>query len=139
MRRSGVAQNGANAPPGEAQNQAQIGANRAQTPLLRTGFDSSFEQFWSLYPKKRDKKDAEDIWKKLQPDKELNEKILRAVREQSTWRSWRKDGGQFIPYAKTWLNGRKWDDEPSAHDTGAGASGADDDFDDSYPGLYKAD
>ncbi|MNH08813.1 hypothetical protein D3C79_682460 [compost metagenome] len=24
---------------------------------------------------------------------------------------WTKDGGQFIPHAATWLNGKRWEDE----------------------------
>ena len=31
---------------------------------------------------------------------------------------WTKDGGQFIPHAATWLNGKRWEDELPA----AGAS-----------------
>jgi hypothetical protein len=27
---------------------------------------------------------------------------------------WTKDGGQFIPHPATWLNQKRWEDEPMA-------------------------
>jgi hypothetical protein len=36
--------------------------------------------------------------------------ILDGVNRASRSDQWRKDGGQFIPFASTWLNQRRWED-----------------------------
>ena len=75
------------------------------------GFDleSGFDAFWQAYPLKQAKQDAIKAWKKLKPDKSLLEKLLAAVEKQKTWPSW--DRG-FTPQASTWLNGKRWMDDP---------------------------
>lgn len=77
------------------------------------GFPPGFEAFWTAYPKKAAKNDAAKAFAKLAPDGELLAVLLAAVREQADSPGWRKDGGQFIPNAATWLNGRRWEDELS--------------------------
>ncbi len=71
----------------------------------------SFDWFWSAYPKKKSKGQAEKIWSKLNPDSELVEKILSALDTAKRSNDWMKDGGQFIPYPSTWLNAKGWEDE----------------------------
>ena len=70
-----------------------------------------FEDFWKLYPKKKGKESAKKAWEKLNPSDELVETILSAVQRQMSSNDWTKDGGQFIPYPATWLNGHRWEDE----------------------------
>lgn len=70
-----------------------------------------FADFWSLYPKRVDKLEAEKAWRKLAPSPALVETILQAVENQRDWPGWRRDGGQFIPYAATWINGHRWQDQ----------------------------
>lgn len=70
-----------------------------------------FDDFWNAYPKKVDKKRASKVWEKLKPDTELLERILIALAQQKQSEQWKKDGGQFIPYPTTWLNGHRWKDE----------------------------
>ena len=70
-----------------------------------------FEDFWKLYPKKKGKESAKKAWEKLNPSDELVETILSAVQKQASSSDWTKDGGQFIPYPATWLNGHRWEDE----------------------------
>ena len=71
-----------------------------------------FVQFWTSYPKKKAKEDAEKAWRKIHPDEKLLEKILYAVEREKKTAEWIKDKGQFIPYPATWLNGERWKDEP---------------------------
>ena len=74
-----------------------------------------FADFWTCYPKKKNKSDADKAWKALAPNAELCQRILEAVEVQRTSKDWRKDGGQFIPYPASWLRARRWeDDEPGA-------------------------
>jgi hypothetical protein len=75
------------------------------------GFPPGFEEFWSLYPKKVAKDNAAKAFAKLAPDNALQGVMSAAVRRQAASDAWRKDGGQFVPNAATWINGRRWEDE----------------------------
>lgn len=71
----------------------------------------AFDRFWSAYPKKKSKGDAEKTWKKLRPDEQLQDRIHRALEQAKTSADWKKDGGQFIPYPASWLNAKGWEDD----------------------------
>ncbi|KWR88798.1 helix-turn-helix domain-containing protein [Cupriavidus sp. IDO] len=84
-----------------------------------------FEAFWTLYPRKASKGDAEKAYLKLAPDAALQAVLLDAVAKQTGWDSWKEEGGKFIPYPATWLRDQRWTDEPPKQSTpAAGASGA---------------
>ncbi len=68
-----------------------------------------FDRFWSAYPKKRSKGQAEKAWQKMKPPLE---KILHSLSWQIRQSDWLKDGGQFIPYAATYLRAKGWEDAP---------------------------
>lgn len=68
----------------------------------------SFETFWTAYPKKKNRGQAETAFKKLNPDSDLLQTILKAVEVARSGDDWRKNGGQFIPYPATWLNAKGW-------------------------------
>lgn len=64
-----------------------------------------FEDFWSLYPRKVAKKDADKAWKRLTPAE--REKAVEAIpKHAAMW-----EDPSFIPYPATWLNGARWEDE----------------------------
>ena len=70
--------------------------------------DSGFEAFWSVYPRKTDKKTALRSWEKL------NEKDRLAACAGASYHAennpqWRDKA--LIPHASTFLNGRRWEDE----------------------------
>lgn len=70
-----------------------------------------FDDFWTSYPKKRSKGDAEKAWKKVNPSEELVGRILKAVDTAKTSEGWIKENGKFIPYPASWLNSKGWEDE----------------------------
>ena len=70
-----------------------------------------FYLFWERYPKKLAKRDAEKAFAKINPDEKLFNLILEKLELYKQSEAWLKDGGQFIPYPATWLNGRRWEDE----------------------------
>ena len=72
---------------------------------------NGFDEFWKAYPKKVAKEDARRAWIKLKPDEVLQKTIIQAIYAQKLSKGWAKDGGQFIPYPASWLNGRRWEDE----------------------------
>lgn len=71
----------------------------------------SFERFWAVYPKKRNKGDAWKAWKSLKPSEKLVTAIIAAVERAKHSVQWRKDEGQFIPYPASWLRAGGWEDE----------------------------
>ena len=90
------------------------GASATPTPASPWfGFDS----FWTAYPKRKDKIGAARAWNKLRPDAELQKKIMMVLEEHKKRPDWLKDGGQYVPHPKTWLNGRRWEDEVSTQPT----------------------
>ena len=72
-----------------------------------------FNDFWSVYPRKEAKTDAIKAWNKLAPDNLLQAQILKAIQLQRESPQWQEGGGKYIPYPATWLNGRRWEDEPT--------------------------
>lgn len=84
---------------------------------LRGELQQSFMSFWNAYPRKAARADAQKAWKKLNPNPDLLVSIMAALKSQSQSADWQKDGGKFIPYPATWLNGRRWEDEVSTSPT----------------------
>lgn len=69
---------------------------------------SRFEEFYSVYPKKRAKVKVEAIWKRKKLDKiadQLIQDVRRRLREDRRW----LDG--YIPDPTTYLNQERWNDE----------------------------
>lgn len=73
--------------------------------------EQRFLKFWAAYPKKKSKESARKAFFKLNPSNDLLCQMLRAVERQATTEQWRRQGGQFIPYPATWLNGGCWEDQ----------------------------
>jgi phage replication O-like protein O len=71
----------------------------------------NFEPFYKAYPNKKARSAAEKAWAKLNPSPELIQTILNALENQKRSEDWQKEGGKYIPYPGTWINGRRWEDE----------------------------
>lgn len=86
-------------------------AGNARIGKVRLGKDNNnthrFDEFWALYPKKVEKKKALAAFLKLDPDDQLFETIIKAVKEQSKSDQWERG---FIPNPTTWINGERWND-----------------------------
>ena len=89
--------------------------NKNKNKNIETDIDikplAGFEEFWEAYPRKTGKGEARKVWQKLNPNAELLQQILEAIKWQSISDQWTKDKGQFIPYPATWLNQQRWEDE----------------------------
>ena len=71
-----------------------------------------FEGFWKFYPRGEAKQSAMAAWDKLKPDDALIATIGRALVRQKATEEWKRGVG--IPYASTYLNQRRWEDEVAA-------------------------
>lgn len=66
-----------------------------------------FDAFWDAYPRKVAKADAERAWRNIKP--ELRPTIMQSIKSQQ-W-----PAVEFIAYPASWLNGRRWEDAPTAN------------------------
>lgn len=71
---------------------------------------ADFEKFWTVYPRKDSKVQAEKAFAKIATNEQVLTEILAGVERAVTSEQWCKDEGKFIPYASTWLNQRRWED-----------------------------
>lgn len=102
---------------------ANVNENVNNTPQTPQGADTSkptlsqtqlkrFERWYSKYPRHIARGAAEKAWKKLNPDEEFTEKMIRAVEDQQGG-VWRDTEPQYIPHPATWLNQKRWEDDAS--------------------------
>ena len=69
-----------------------------------------FERFWAAYPRHEARQNGLKAFQKLNPDEELVSVMIPWIgraRESEQWQN--KDK---IPHASTWLNQRRWEDDP---------------------------
>jgi hypothetical protein len=55
---------------------------------------------------------ARKAFEKLNPDEALLQTMLDAIERFKRTAQWQEDGGRYIPHPATWLNQRRWEDEP---------------------------
>jgi hypothetical protein len=71
-----------------------------------------FEDFWLLWFKKVQRKDAERLFSRLRDEHKLAA-IVAAAEWRSVWEGWEPD---FRPNAVKWIQGERWEDElPREH------------------------
>lgn len=87
-----------------------IGEEEEETKILDM-WETQFNDFYSLYPKKVKKQDVKKWFQKNKPSNELFSSMLYSLEQFRASKEWQKDGGQFIPYPSTWLNQKRWEDE----------------------------
>lgn len=80
-------------------------SNNNTTRACTRGFD----RFWAAYPRKVGKGAAERSFERIRPDAALLDRMLRAIEVQRQSDTWLRG---YIPNPATWLNQRRWEDEP---------------------------
>lgn len=73
----------------------------------------AFERWWGYYRKHgrgENRAGAVKAWDRLKPDDTLIQTMGNALMAQVKGEQWRRGVG--IPYASTWLNNRRWEDDP---------------------------
>lgn len=90
----------------------QGGRRRRETKEVPDHEPERFSKFWEFYPRHESKQAAIRAWDKLRPSGDLIDKMAKALKVQMKSKSWQEGIG--IPYASTWLNNRRWEDEVKA-------------------------
>lgn len=79
---------------------------------------SSFDEFWSVYPKKVAKGQAKAAWKSAVKAAGSAAVIMEGVEAAVAWWEFQAIDRQFIPHPATWLRAESWNDElASPHQT----------------------
>lgn len=86
------------------------------------GKDMSFDQWWSLYPKKIGKLDALKAWKQVAAHFPPLDQMLSVLEQQKVSEMWLEAEGRFIPYPATYLRAGRFLDELEI-DMGANVGG----------------
>jgi len=73
---------------------------------------AAFERFWQGYPRRVGRQDALKAWLKLNPSPALTEAIITATARYGD--EVRNTEAKYIKHPTTWLNARRWEDEPSS-------------------------
>lgn len=84
---------------------------RAEARAVSDEFLDNFDGFWAIYPRRQAKKEAQKAWMKIKPDAALVQCIIESVERWKSSPEWQRDGGRFIPYPASFLNGQRWEDE----------------------------
>jgi len=79
-------------------------------PKSPRGYSEEFEKFWKEYPRHDAKQDAFRAFNKAIKDI-TPDNLLKSVEAFKETEAWQRDDGKYIPYAASWLNGRRWEDD----------------------------
>ena len=71
----------------------------------------SFTAFWTSYPRRVGKFQAQKIWKRIQAQIRIDE-VLAGIERWKETKQWQDP--DYIPYPATFLNQRRWEDKPLA-------------------------
>ena len=69
-----------------------------------------FEEFWKVYPKKVNKKNALREFKKKKDIEALMPTILADLEYKKRSKQWNEDNGQYIPYPERYIKNERWND-----------------------------
>lgn len=94
----------------KADSKADGHIRKKDNKVKETIYTSDFDLFWLKYPKKTGKGGAFASFKRLQKSEVA--KISNALEWQIKSEQWLKDNGQYIPNPQTYINQKRFDDEP---------------------------
>ena len=101
-----------NTPPLPPMGDGGVTPKKPRKPRQPHAEHPHFAAFWEAYPRKTAKPNAVNAFAKINPDEATIAAMLDAIARQKKSPAWCKDGGQYIPHPATWLNGRRWEDQP---------------------------
>lgn len=92
----------------------QTSRGRDPGKLRRAELVHLFEsRVWPAWPLKRNKQQAQVAFVRLFPADDEIAAMIAAIPVQSAAYDWPRQNWRFVPYLSTWLNQRRWEDDPS--------------------------
>ena len=70
---------------------------------------SDFNEYYSAYPKKKQRKDAAKAWGEVKDNLPPQDELMRILERHI--KSWVNLDDKFIPYPSSWLRAQMWEDE----------------------------
>ena len=108
---SGITERGENGPIQSTNNNKILNiqsTNSNKDSGVLSEIDQMFMQFWSIYPKKVDKKGSFRAFKNIKKLKEVFPAIIDALEIQKQSAQWTKENGQYIPNPTTYIHQERW-------------------------------
>ena len=91
-----------------AESESEIESEKEKETQHAPARETAFDEFWTAYPKKKNKEDARKAFAKVKAPLET---LLSAIELQKQSKDWKKENGQYIPYPATWLRAGAWENE----------------------------
>lgn len=102
----------------EAESEAEVLQTVSERSVVSRDGVKAFESFWSEYPKKSSRMDAEHAFVESGALNHMDD-VLHALAMQKRSDEWRRDNGRYIPKPSTWLRDRRWEDQPLQNNSAA--------------------
>ncbi|HAT2094461.1 TPA: hypothetical protein ACT9JI_001254 [Legionella pneumophila] len=91
---------------------------KADTPLIKENnyiyLLQRFDHFWRMYPEKKSRDRAFEIFQQINPDEPLLQRMLQALDQQIKTRTAKEAHGEWVPawkFPANWLSQKCWEDE----------------------------
>lgn len=91
---------------------------KPDTPLIKENnyiyLLQRFDHFWRMYPEKKSRERAFEIFKHINPDESLLQSMLQALAQQIKTRAMKEAHGEWVPawkFPTNWLSQKCWEDE----------------------------
>lgn len=94
-------------------NQEPVTIRESKAPVQPAAALCRFDEFWKAYPNKKAKKDALRHWKREKCDVIADSLMAHVAMMQRQDTDWLRGA---VPMGATYLNGRRWEDEPKTGD-----------------------
>lgn len=95
----------------ETETEAETQKPKSRSTVRTSSAPSRFPEFWSVYPNKKGKQEAEARWKKSGLDGMADQLIAHVLHMRDHDNDWKRG---YAPMGSTYLNGARWEDEAKA-------------------------
>ena len=103
---------------GYSEKPVTMAPQKDDTPLIKENnyiyLLRQFDHFWHLYPEKKSRERAFEIFKQINPDEHLLQAMLQSLEQQTKARTAKEAHGEWVPawkYPANWLAQKCWEDE----------------------------
>ncbi|MEU9436556.1 hypothetical protein [Streptomyces sp. NPDC048252] len=96
----------------QGKEQGKEGSSPPSAASARDDPGPAFDEFWHLYPRKAGKSEAAKAWGKAIKNGADSSALLAALKAHAEYWLAAKTEQQFIPHPTTWLNQKRYEDEP---------------------------